>query len=330
MTSIDDLMADNRLLTYAMAAFGLDSETEAPERVRAMLEGGVSDPGSPANELNDKRYANFVAAFNFVEDGAQTTSRDAVLKEVPKQYAAGTGLVLVKPNADYIKAEADYYKANISKVKTITDLTGQPAPAVLRHGRLRAGRRDRDDRRTSARCLPAVSPTRNSPANQLTDKRYANFVAAFDFEQYGDLATSRDAVLKDTPALYVGKSTVGFIKPSAEYVKAETAYYLANVSKLESIDDLMADKRLLNFALSSYGLDPATEKPEVVRQMLEGGVSDPASPANKLTDKRYAAFVSAFNFTEHGEKATTFASAQQPVGRQVHAPDAGGECRQGQ
>ena len=75
----------------------------------------------------------------------------------------------------------------------------------------------------------------------------------------------------------------------------------------------MADKRLLSFALSSYGLNPATEKPEVVRQMLEGGVSDPASPANKLTDKRYAAFVSAFNFTDRGEKATTFANAQQPA-----------------
>ena len=75
----------------------------------------------------------------------------------------------------------------------------------------------------------------------------------------------------------------------------------------------MADKRLLSFALSSYGLDPATEKPDVVRKMLEGGIDDPTSPANKLTDKRYAAFVSAFNFAERGEKATTFSNAQQPV-----------------
>ena len=34
--------------------------------------------------------------------------------------------------------------------------------------------------------------------------------------------------------------------------------------------------------------------------MLAGGVSDPNSPANKLTDKSYTAFVSAFNFVEHG------------------------------
>jgi len=35
---------------------------------------------------------------------------------------AGTGLVLVKPTAQYIKGEADYYAANISKVKSIEDL----------------------------------------------------------------------------------------------------------------------------------------------------------------------------------------------------------------
>ena len=170
----------------------------------------------------------------------------------------------------------------------------------------------------------------DSPANLLTDKRYANFVAAFNFEQYGDQATSRDSALKDTPALWVEKSTLGLIKPSAEYIKTETAYYMANVSKLESIDDLMADKRLLNFALSSYGLDPATEKPETIRKMLEGGVSDPASPANKLTDKRYAAFVTAFNFVEHGETATTFAARAAAVDRQIYAPDARGKRRPGE
>jgi hypothetical protein len=153
----------------------------------------------------------------------------------------------------------------------------------------------------------------NSPANKLTDKSYAAFVSAFNFAEYGETTTTRDEVQKDTSKLYGIKSGLGLIKPNAEYVKAETAYYLANVSKLESIDDLMADKRLLGFALSSYGLDPAIEKPERIREMLEGGVSDPNSPANKLTDKRYAGFVSAFNFMEYGETATTFNRAQRPA-----------------
>jgi len=312
VTSIDALMADDRLLTYAMAAFGLDSETEAPAKVRAMLEGGVTSPTSPANQLTDKRYANFVSAFNFVEHGANATSRDVVLKEVPKLYSAGTGLVLVRPNADYIKAESDYYKANISKVKTITDLLADKrllSVAMAAHG-LDA---DAETPKRIREMLTGGIRDPESPANKLTDKRYAAFVAAFDFEQYGALATGRDEVKKETLNLYVGKATVGFVKPNAEYVKNETAYYKANVGKLESIDDLMANKRLLTFALSSYGLDASTEKPETIRKMLEGGVNDPESPANKLTDKRYAGFVTAFNFADHGETATSRSLAQRPV-----------------
>ena len=129
----------------------------------------------------------------------------------------------------------------------------------------------------------------NSPANKLTDKRYANFVSAFNFAQYGDQATSRDAVLKDTPILYTAESALGLIKPNADYIKAETAYYLANVSKLHS--DRRSDGRQAAAelcALVAYGLDPATEKQGSVRSVLEGGIGDPDSPANKLTDKRYA------------------------------------------
>ena len=74
----------------------------------------------------------------------------------------------------------------------------------------------------------------------------------------------------------------------------------------------MADKRMLNYALIAYGLDPALEPPARIRQMLEGGVADPKSPANQLTDKAYVAFVTAFNFAEYGEAATTRTPAQLP------------------
>ncbi len=310
--SVDDLMADTRLLTFAMAAFELDAETETPERVREMLEGGVTDPNSPANKLADKSYAAFVSAFNFVEVGALTTSRDEVQQAVPKGYMAGTGLVLVKPSAEYIKAETDYYTANISKVKSIDDLMADKrllAFAMASYGLDAAAEKPE---RVREMLTGGVSDP-NSPANKLTDKSYAAFVSAFNFAEYGETTTTRDEVQKETSKLYGIKSGLGLIKPNAEYVKAETAYYLANVSKLESIDDLMADKRLLDLALSSYGLDPAIEKPERIREMLEGGVSDPNSPANKLTDKRYAGFVSAFNFMEYGETATTFNRAQRPA-----------------
>lgn len=310
--SIDDLMADERILTYAMATFGLDAKTESPERVRQMLEGGVSDPDSPANKLGDKRYATFVTAFNFVEYGEAATLRDEAQKIVPQRYMAGTGLVLIKPGADYIEAETDYFMANISDVKSIDGLMADKRLLAFAMAAYGLDAATETPARVREMLTGGVADP-NSPANQLTDKSYASFVAAFNFAEYGETATARDSVQKDTPKLYGIKSELGLVKPGADYVKAETDYYLANVGKLESIDDLMADKRLLGYALSSFGFDPASQSPERIREMLEGGVSDPASPANLHADKRYAAFVAAFNFMEHGEKATTFNRAQQPA-----------------
>ncbi|MGX5826808.1 DUF1217 domain-containing protein [Mesorhizobium sp. 43Arga] len=310
--SIDDLMGDSRLLTYAMAAFGLDATTEPAATVRAMLEGGVSDPNSPANKLTNKSYANFVSAFNFAQYGDQTTARTDVQQAVPNGYMSGAGLTLVKPSAQYIKGEADYYAANISKVKSIDDLMADKRLltfAMASYG-LDASTETPQQIRTM---LSGGVSDPNSPANKLTDKRYANFVTAFNFAQYGDQTTSRDAVQKDTPKIYTTESALGLIKPNADYIKSETAYYLANVTKVKSIDDLMADSRLYNYALSSFGLDPAKVSKDLIRSVLTGGIRDPNSVANKMTNKAYAGLASAFNFEQYGEAATTINPAQQPT-----------------
>ncbi|MBW8909551.1 MAG: DUF1217 domain-containing protein [Mesorhizobium sp.] len=310
--SVDDLMGNSRLLTYAMAAFGLDATTEPAATVRAMLEGGVSDPNSPANKLTDKSYANFVSAFDFAQYGDQTTTRTDVQQAVPQGYVTGAGLKLVKPSAQYIKGEADYYAANISNVKSIDDLMANKRLltfAMASYG-LDASTEKPQQIRTM---LEGGVSDANSPANQLTDKRYANFVAAFNFAQYGDQTTSRDVVQKDTPKIYTTESALGLIPPSADYIKSETAYYLANVTNVKSIDDLMANSRLYNYALSAYGLDPSKESKDLIRSVLTGGIRDPNSVANKMTNKAYAGLAVAFNFEQYGEAATTINPAQQPT-----------------
>lgn len=310
--SIDDLMGNDRLLTYAMAAFGLDADSEPAATVRAMLEGGVTDPNSPANTSTNKGYAAFVAAFDFAQYGDQATARDAVQLAVPKAVIGGTGLVLVKPTAQYIKGEADYYAANISKVKSTEDLLKDKR--LLTFAMASYGPDASTETAKQIRTMVNGGVTDPlSPANLLTDKSYANFVSAFDFAQYGDQTTTRDAVLKTTPKLYTTESSLGLIKPNADAVQAETSYYLANITKVKSVDDLMADSRLYNYALSASGLDPATTNTNLVRDVLEGGVSDPDSIANKLSNKAYARLATSLNFEAYGEAATTRSPAQQPV-----------------
>jgi hypothetical protein len=295
-----------------MAAFGLDADAEAPATVRAMLEGGVTDPNSPANTSTNKGYAAFVAAFDFAQYGDQATARDAAQQAVPKAVMAGTGLVLVKPTAQYIKGEADYYAANISNVKSIEDLLKDKRLLTFAMAAYGLDASTQTARQIRTMVNGGVTDPL-SPANLLTDKSYANFVSAFDFAQYGDQTTTRDAVLKTTPKLYTTESSLGLIKPNADAVQAETSYYLANITKVKSVDDLMADSRLYNYALSASGLDPATTNKDLIRDVLEGGVRDPASIANKLSNKAYARLATSLNFEAYGEAATTRSPSQQPV-----------------
>jgi hypothetical protein len=298
--SVGDLLRDERLITYAMKAYGLDAKTESRVLVRDMLLGGVADPQSPANTSTDKRWAAFVSAFDFAQYGADATSRAVVTEATPKLHV------------ENLDPETAYFRANIGRVTTIDKLLGDER--LLTYAMAAYGLdASTQDKATIRKMLAGGVDSPTSPANLLTDKSYARFVAAFDFKTHGASTTSRAAVLEATPTRYDTMRDLGLVKLPAAHVKAETDYYKANVGKLQSIDDLMADKRLLNYALTSYGFDPADENPAKIRQMLEGGVEEEGSPAKKSGDSRWIAFVSAFNFVEHGEETTTFSLALKPT-----------------
>ncbi len=97
----------------------------------------------------------------------------------------------------------------------------------------------------------------------------------------------------------------------APQVKRETDYYLANIEKVTSIDDFMADDRLYTYAMKAFGLSDMTYAKAFMRKALEGGVDASDSFANQLSDSRYQDFVKAFNFNRYGESATIFSAARE-------------------
>lgn len=298
--SVGDLLRNEQLITYAMKAYGLDAKTESRTLVRDMLLGGVADPQSPANASSDKRWAAFVSAFDFGQYGADTTARAAVSEQVPKL------------NGERLDAETTYFRANIGNATTVDKLLADDR--LLTYSMAAYGLdASTEGKEAVRRMLVGGVDSPLSPANLLSDKSYARFVAAFDFKTYGVNTPTRAAVLEATPARYDTMRDLGLLKPPAAYVKTETDYYRANVGNLESIDDLMADKRLLNYALTSYGFDPADLDTATIRNMLEGGIVEDDSPANKSGDTKWQAFVSAFDFTRYGETTTTFSPALGPT-----------------
>lgn len=119
-----------------------------------------------------------------------------------------------------------------------------------------------------------------------------------------DTYTSYQLIAKDIP------KAINQVQ-SQPVVKRDTDYYLANIGNVKTIDDFVNNTRLFNYAMKAYGLgDMAYAKAFMVKALKEG-VTDQNSFANKLSDKRYADFVKAFNFAAYGPTATLFPSAQQ-------------------
>lgn len=61
----EDLVADRRLMTVALGAFGLDEDINNKFFIRKVLEEGTQDRTALANRLADRRYVAFSEAFGF-------------------------------------------------------------------------------------------------------------------------------------------------------------------------------------------------------------------------------------------------------------------------
>ena len=65
VTTAEELVADRRLLSVALGAFGLEDDINSQFLVRKVLESNPGDPRSLANSMTDARYKQLSEAFRF-------------------------------------------------------------------------------------------------------------------------------------------------------------------------------------------------------------------------------------------------------------------------
>lgn len=82
---------------------------------------------------------------------------------------------------------------------------------------------------------------------------------------------------------------------SSSEIRRARDYFVANASNLTNADGLVSDYRLLNVALTAFGLEADMGNRKFIRRIIEGDVSDRGSLVNKMTDKRYLALNQAFS-----------------------------------
>lgn len=83
-------------------------------------------------------------------------------------------------------------------------------------------------------------------------------------------------------------------------IQRDTEYFLENIGKIDTADQLVKDRRLLSVALGAFGLDEDIGNTFFIRKVLEDGTLDTTDLANKLADKRYLDFSKAFGFGDYG------------------------------
>lgn len=79
-------------------------------------------------------------------------------------------------------------------------------------------------------------------------------------------------------------------------VKRDEAYFRENIGKVDTAEQLVADRRLLKVALGAFGLENDINSKAFIQKVLEGGTLQTGSLANKLADKQYQKLSAAFGF----------------------------------
>ncbi len=82
----EDLVADRRLLSVALGAFGLSDDLNSQAFIQKILEDGTNDDAALANRLADERYRQFSDAFGFGPGQIPRTISESMMTDIVDSF----------------------------------------------------------------------------------------------------------------------------------------------------------------------------------------------------------------------------------------------------
>jgi hypothetical protein len=310
VASVDDLLNDDTLYTYALTAFGLNPNLQSKTTIRQVLTSDLSDPDSFANTLADTRYRTLAAAFNFATDGTVSGSDGA---QSADQIDSTTELYLTNYDDAAVSAEAVATTFYRNRINLMTSVDALMDNSTLYNYVLEAYGFDPKTTSKSNIRQALVSDVSNptSFANLQSDPRYRELAAAFNFAPDGSVLLPREAQTEDeeVATIQLYNTRIGTADSEEAQAIEENAYYHNTISRVRSLDDFLDDKRMVAYVLKAYGLESERISNDVLRKVLTSDPFDKDSYVSKLSDSRYRDLAAAFNFTSDGDIGR--AAAQQ-------------------
>lgn len=303
--TVDDLLGDQRLYSYAMKAAGLEDMSYAKAFIKKVLLSDLTDAKSFANQLTDKRYFELAKTFNFNTKGELAPVSD-IQSDLQQQTMVGLYSSSILAREDAASQLIAEYAAGIDGLTSVDGLLDPGNKklfdfALTAHGlgslaRYASTSYFRDilttDLSDTGHPIYAVTDT------ALRDKLHA-FVSAFNFED-------SDTVPAGTAQSATQKSATidGYLKQSGASTATATLLFSAqtyrdSVTTITSAQGLIDNRAVLNVALTAFGLDPAATADADILAALTSDLGDPQSAANTL-GLAFRNLAEAFNFEADG------------------------------
>lgn len=208
-----------------------------------------------------------------------------------------------------VARDTKYFQENIGKINTVDEFVNDSR--LFNYAMKAFGLQDMAYAKAfMKKALNEGVSDRNSFANKLADKRYVAFVKAFNFEANGSLTTKYNTARDATISNYTSRVTANGALPLTQLHKDATEHFRSNIGNVKSLDDLLNDPKLIDYALRAFNIEGIGLSRADIEKFVLGGVEDKNSPANKHANENVAKFVAAFDFVKLGEKTTSHIVAQ--------------------
>lgn len=310
--TLDDFMADNRLYSFAMKAYGLDDMIYAKGFMKKVLAGEPDANGRVlVDRLQDSRYRDFAAAFNFKTYGqAPNKPQHSDDPEVQALIdSLGINQTLMQKKDDYdskTTGQIDYIQNMAKYVHSIDDIV--------------------EDSKISSFVRTAVGlPPASSDDDDYTQAQQIE--SKFDAAAFQDPEQLRQLIDRFFAQRLEGRKAIidPYFRPAGTYADSDaeigklTQYFQAKIGTVYSAKDIVADPVLSGLVLSTLGVSTAatSKNSDAQAKLIESRLD-----VSSLRDPRkLSQFLDRFK-TQRSEARTATVDAYV---RQTLETDAGNE-----
>ncbi|MDH7801838.1 hypothetical protein P3T31_001861 [Rhizobium sp. AN70] len=311
ITEVNQMTQFARVRTMLIVSFNLTDNDKTDEKIKWALLQDPDDAQSPIHKEKDKGLVDLARAFNFGADGKVEAG-----KVVQTEPQLSTMMNLYFSRYDDKDEAADEkvikdFKRYVGLTKNLEDfLSNAQAAVVIRNFALKAF--DIPAEEASPFKLKRVFTSDlsdpKSYVNTLKDNRFVRLAKAFNFNAEGKIGSPRLAQAENE-ITRISRSYLTEVtrwdkdKKIKEKGQKEVTYYREKMETLETVDQLLADRRLLDFMLVAERIDPKSVTTDYLKKIFKSDLKDAKSFANTEKDARFRALAGSFNFDAKGNIA---------------------------